>query len=1072
MSEYAQLLRDDAVARGPDVQIVGEIIRRSPSEAQTQALRVLARQSAGQLTVEWNDRTGSPSSVSNLLFVRRSLSAREVWAAFLSVFSSDISRIWGLDANDIALSGETTVGEDLVVLHGERRLLGIPVDGEFVEAFVTTAHSRLGAGVLTRLNVVSDQAPRAMPASARDTWIDSQRAEEIADARWVEVATRNGSIAPRQRTGASLRFECGSECQPYWLVNYRDGAVFQIHAVSGAILAERQERNDLGPLTIQGRPPGSTAGQAIRFRGANVVNTSTGVSLGQTSPIDGTHSFTQSTPVSIGFEGPVGSSNPDRVGRVERQQIVGSMWYAVPFRRSWTPSIESSRNFGSPDAWGQNTDMVGSLPHSTELLYGWLTYWQSLMRNTIGTEITERLAFVMNLSSGVTGVTCGQAISGNFASPAYDPNGSATWGSIDCSGAINDDVNTNFMIDGDSITSTAHEFGHTVNNCTAQSGLGCENANPIFSTPGTRGNLADWRIAVHGSQTEVAANAISNILTRFLYNTPRDGVQYVESWKYVSYDSHVDDFVTASQGAPSQFSCPGTVSCPTSPVPFHCVATDQNFYEAYNAGGLCARSCTSDADCERGLNCMNVALRTGGTASACWYNTRHNRFWDTVGDRLTYMAGWRDALALTLSASGGQANNFSRDLVLGPDSYYTRYQANTALRYEATRAVRSVYDGTGFVAADDFPDFDLHATPVPVHSNSWTILDWGNGSASYPYFQDYSDVDVVLFRGVAGSSYELQSWFMDQVGAPYVAISSLENPATYWDSFGGTLTTPSLPTTGWYAVTLWGAVGPARWQGRIRTVSGSDDFQGSTFAEAMPVADGFPVNAQANWSGDSDMFQIYVRDAGTSLQISTTGVPSGSIYLYTPTGGYYGGYSFSGAAVYNVGSLPSAGHWTWTVVSTAAGSYAYQTTASLSCTGGSGCDKVPAPREVRNWWGDNFAGRLTDTADEHVYTVQLAEAQGVSVSVSDTSAPCSVEILAFAPAEQLRFAGQPVLRWTDGAALSDPAGAAPGAGGYVEAITAGTYEFRIRPTSNSSCGFYRVHFAKSSARRGAIMPAW
>jgi hypothetical protein len=813
------------------------------------------------------------------------------------------------------------------------------------------------------------------------------------------------------------------------------------------------------------------AAQAVRFRGANVVNSSTGSSLGQTSPTDGTHSFSQTTPVSIGLEGPVNASNPDRFGRVERQQWSGSAWVGVPFRRSWTPSAESTRTFGSPDAWLQNSGVPGSLPHSTELLYGWFTYWQSLMRNSVGVETVERLAFVFD-SVAAPGVVCGSTLTGNFASPTPDPNGSATWGTVTCAGGSNDDVQPNFEL---SIVSTAHEQGHTFINCAVQSGAGCANQNPVQLPvgPATRGALSDWRIAIHGSHKEVVANAISTVLTRFYYSLPTlGGYPYSSAWEYISYDSHDDDFVTASQGAPSQLSCPTMVTCPTSPVPYNCVATDQNYYATASTGGLCARSCTTAADCERGLDCVNVALRTGGSAMSCWFDSRNNHFWDNVGDRLAYTAGWRDDLALTLSASGGQSNNFSRDLVLGPDSYYSRYLANPALRYEATRAVRSVYAGTGFVPGDDFPDLEVHATPIPVHSNAWTILDWGNGSASYPYFQDYMDVDVVLFRGIAGSTYELQSWFMDQGGAPYAAIVSVESPGTYWDSYGGSFATSALPTTGWYAVVLWGGTGPTRWQGRIRVVAGSDEFANS-FAEATPMANEYSVDARADWPGDGDMFQIYSRYLGRSLQINVTGIPSGAIYVYTPGGAYYGGYSFyASPATYTVPNINSNGHWSWSVVSSSVGSYPYQTTASIGCPAGTICNDVPEPRETRYWWGDNFADRLTDTSHEHVYRVPLEEAQGVSVSVSDTSAPCSVEIAAFAPPEQLRFTGQPVMRWSDGAALSDPAGAAPGVGGYVEAITAGTYEFRVRPTSNGSCGFYRIHFAKSAVRRGTIMPTW
>ncbi|MEZ4391611.1 MAG: hypothetical protein R3A48_10985 [Polyangiales bacterium] len=70
----------------------------------------------------------------------------------------------------------------------------------------------------------------------------------------------------------------------------------------------------------------------------------------------------------------------------------------------------------------------------------------------------------------------------------------------------------------------------------------------------------------------------------------------------------------------------------------------------------------------------------------------------------------------------------------------------------------------------------------------------------------------------------------------------------------------------------------------------------------------------------------------------------------------------------------------------------------------------------------NLAGRLPNDTYSHDYEVSLEEGDRLSVSVSDTSQPCSATIEVYAPTSQAFSHGQPVMTWTDGAAVSDAAG--------------------------------------------------
>lgn len=222
-----------------------------------------------------------------------------------------------------------------------------------------------------------------------------------------------------------------------------------------------------------------------------------------------------------------------------------------------------------------------------------------------------------------------------------------------------------------------------------------------------------------------------------------------------------------------------------------------------------------------------------------------------------------------------------------------------------------------------------------------------------------------------------------------------------------------------------------------------------------------------------DSFQIHTPTS-TSLEINVSGLTSGTITLYDPTGAYYGNYSITTSpATWYISSLPGAGHWTWTV--TGATSSSYSTTAWLGCGSSSpGCDTAPGTRTVRQTWGDRFAGRLPDSTVYHEYEISLQEGQIASMSLSDTSQPCAGQIEIFAPSNQAHFNNEPVLRWTNGAAVSDISGAVQGVGGSIQAPTTGSYRVRVRTTPGGNCGYYRVHFATtgSSTRLGPVMPTW
>jgi hypothetical protein len=1054
----------------------------SPVRAeQSSALEALAGEAAGSLRVRWDDLRGGPASLDNLFFVRRGVNARTVVEQFFDAHFANIASLWALGGRDeLAVVGETPTGHGVTTVHVERRVGGLPVQGQWVEVQVTTDESRFGAGIVQRLNAAIEAEHASLPPVPRNDWIDATRASRAA---------REG-VEPVHRR---LELACHRGCVPLWVLGYRDGRVVSVHAISGEVLTATETTGHLGPVQILGWPVGSTAAQPIRFRAANVTSTSTGASVGQTSWADGTHSFTASD-LAVSLQGPVGSSNPAARGRVYRDQLVGGVWTSLPLTRAWNAGLNPAQNFGNPDLWAPNSDPNVAFPHVSEILYGWLSYWQYLVGTQVGLEIPDRVAFSLGAAT-LTGFLATQGPSGNYSPAGSGPNGESTWGTVFVAVGAGDDINAAAMTtNGDDIWSTAHEYGHLINACAASPGTGCldlgASAIPLTSRPG----WSDWRAAIHQSHVEPGATALANIVTQFRYDNRRTGVPFDPAWNYASYDSTADSFGTPTQQAPTPFVDCFVSGCPSG---FQCVPSGglHRVSTGTYDGGFCAPLCatwtdpnntpsnfsddvqTFTAACQTGLVCAPRGYAgTPTNLQFCWHNSYLNKFFDTVGDRLTYMTSWLDAMRLTYNAISGQSQNASRDFVLGSDSYYERYTASQTTRYEAMRAVRSVYSGTGFVPNDDFPDIVANATPIPVRSTDGVWVAWGNGSGEWPNFDNFQDVDSVMFRGIAGSQYVITASLLDFPGFyPYIDLWRLNGTSLTYvgGSWTGLYTTPALPQDGWYFVSLWG--GPGRWDATVSVLTGADDFHWSP-DESWPLAHNDTLSGVAS-AWDMDTFHIDVPVSGTSLQFTVGGTLTTYVDVWYRNGTswqYHSTYFLdSSVRTFTIPSVSAAGRWAFILVPTGTG--AYTVNAQIGCATTSACDHSPGVRTVVPSWGDRFAGRLA-ASEVNTFQVTLSERDNVSVAVTDNGDNCRAILDVVPPPEQRHFrdgagAIQPVLSWRDGAASNTLHGDTVAPGAHFEAITSGTYELRVRPKPGFTCPVYRLHVARTTQGVN-LMPAW
>ena len=471
---------------------------------------------------------------------------------------------------------------------------------------------------------------------------------------------------------------------------------------------------------------------------------------------------------------------------------------------------------------------------------------------------------------------------------------------------------------------------------------------------------------------------------------------------------------------------------------------------------------------------------TSPMVQVCWQDQYQNKFFDTVGSRLVSMVGWRQGLRTTFHAVSGQSANPKRDLILGADSYRERYTAGSTHRYEAMRAVRSVYQGTSFVVNDDFPDVLPNAPILPIRGQGWVPIWWGNGQSDYPNSEDMADIDTVLVRGAAGHRFEIEASGLIASTAPAIDLWRVDGatPKFIQSSLTGSLQTSALAVTAWYMVAFVPqSVGS--WQARMRHLTGSDDFSGDV-SEAWPLVHDVALDAQAT-DGDTDAFAFDIPSSalGSSLTL-TINAPFASAI----TVGERLGTSWSSVGTWSV----SAGTATVTVpvgsnvsrfafALSASGDGAYTVRANLACASATApCDVSQAPsRAAVNAWGDRFAGRLDGATNIHEFTIDLAEGDNVSVSVTDNDLACRPRIELFPADVQRHFLDaadvmQPVFVWDDGAPVNHVSADTVGAGGHFEAASAGTYRIRVRPGA-AACPWYRMHIAKVYPSLDA-RPAW
>lgn len=433
----------DALRRGPD----------APDDDQRRALAAMGARSFEALTFAWDRSSRSPGWIYGVGVAIRGGDARQTWERYTRQERDALVALYGPDLLDqaVVLAVTRRMNEDVIALG--RTVGGVPVEGEGLRIAVTRAESRVGAGVIRRIEGRWRRWSLAAPSTPREQWISATAA-----------CSRAGLLGQSDR--GRLLMRCDDACHPVWQVWGDRGRLTEIDALQGTVLAVRDTRNNIGPLRQGTRLVSSSWNVTTsRLRGASITDTA-GNLTSWTDMSTGEHSEITSAQRFVNLAGPM-TAGVWPLGRVDfrPQSSPATVWsYPTP----WMPSTQPSRDFSSPDAWPPN----GQSQQTASLLYGWLSYWQDLVRNQVGASVVDTLSVEWDIPI-VGPFGAGQSTTGDASAPG---SGQDSRGVIFAGANATDTVSAGEA--SGQFPVFAHEFGHTIIGCAAGLGKSCVDPDP------------------------------------------------------------------------------------------------------------------------------------------------------------------------------------------------------------------------------------------------------------------------------------------------------------------------------------------------------------------------------------------------------------------------------------------------------------------------------------------------------------------------------------------------------------------------------------------------------------------
>jgi hypothetical protein len=1012
-AELIALGQASRAARGPRTRWETELAaaRVTPTREHVAAITRLAEASVADFAIEYDSIRGTPGRMDQIGFVRRPLatdanSAVESWKAMLAAHGASLDALYGAHlADELQLVEQLPMGS-LELLRFQRVVAGFPVESDTLDVLVTNEKAPLGPGVVWRIRSSwSTTASRLLAGLSRATLLSEAEAKRL-----VGLAPDEGRAQQRVRCDAD-------RCVLTWFVDAAVDERFAIDAMTGEVVGPYDTKVDASGNVSVGtiRIGSGGAWSTSRLRGARFLRGAT--EIGNTDRTTGAYSNTAVVPWRMTLTGGTTTTGGAwMTGRVDRRTF--DMSTIVEQSTSWNPTNFPNQNFGSPDMWPSSPT---TLQHGTEVLYSWLTYWSDLFR-TSGTGGATISQVADTTSFNVLPVLGPTAPSMYMLNSPVPGSGQSTWAQLLMSWPSDDGNPASSFWMG----ALGHEFGHTIQFCSATAGISCVDDNPGSGLL----RPADWRDfrrQVWGAHKENLPGFLATVLTEWqdVYN---GGSSYFNAdFRYKGYLNTADSFGAILADSAGGVDCTQCGIDPTQccPATTHICRAGTDESPHSNVGGICVRKCTSTAvECQPNENvfeCMDYA--PSPTGKVCWHNDYRNDWYTTVGTRLVFDSEWAPALRSILAAQAGSSGNYTRDFNLGTDSVYTTMADFGVDTLEVTRAVRSASSEPGVTSRDDFTDVGARALPITVTNVNGTSIQWGSGGSSYPQINSVADSDYVMFRGNLGASYVAE---MAPIASPSlagtVAIYRWTPSFTLITSATGaagafvSATTGGLPATDWYVVRFGGASGSGTYTARIKLASSTADDYLATNGEAYPLVTGVMQGGQLT-AVDTDRFQIFVRTA-TSLSVATTGSPAPTVDVRNSAGTLL----VTGTGSATLPSASAGAYYYVDVRDTTNVARSYGVTATLGCAG-SNCDDLSGATTypVRNAWGDRFGGRLPAGGSTASYTVTLQANENAVFSLADNSnTTCRLALDLIPPPALTYFNNQPAFRWNDLTWDNDP----------------------------------------------------
>ena len=1031
----------------------------------------------------WDDGTGRLAGLRDLGMRRRGLSAVDLASEFLRTYEGPLSRLTRISDREEFTISAVEPDEDVTLVEARHTLDGVPVLGSQLLLYVSGPAHYFGPGLL--LEVLVDLVPVPRDLEPPVDLIPAEEIPVLAELALLDAGRRDVDLGAFSEPELVVCCTGHTPCHYAWMTSgVADGVGVhvEIDAYGGEVM-------DLRDLVVHAAGEGD-----LKYWG----------------------------PVAYDQDGHIPLGGPD--GDVELPWMYGSIWDYCSGETCWT-YITDTDSDGHYDGDGGNSGWwIGMVSREQSGGRGRVErvkeaggeqrcdapVYRSAQLFTAGDDETWTWGDAEQRIAGLGYYWMNYGISAYEYETLEVPElikmevtpGGGTGSEVRCEGDI---FHVHSMAGGGDDYRHyvwTHELGHTVLDCATDAGAGCVRTGhgyrfeEAFSEGGADLSALWLTKGRHLSSLGVPYRAYTPDYVWGGSDTA-PGDDYIDDYELVQRPCAAG--VQCASGDCRVYGHPhiGDPGDPGDDVFTRCYCADDEDCEAGETchNGWCRVACAhGDHQACRDHFSMdsNVYCYDNGADDFCWFHAYfNNRMLVNAWNRFRLHVGWERGIRYVYKAMAGvdETTTFQEDAA----SHYEKLRAKASWeKLEAARAFASVK-----------PTFS--AWPDDLTTNYWVASHIRSDGTNYEQaglplcqgcdlqFNYAGDTDYVGFRARPGESYRV--WVDETAPNVDACLSIYEWSSAHtlvardddhcfdWVDGGSDLTWAGSASGGWYQVRVsnqnWGT---GAYRLRIEMVD--DDHAdwggwGDGFQDAEPIAHEQWVYAEN--VGESDYFKVYVPDDPAITEIEVTAHPGASLYLdWGGTEDAWPQQVDQGWGVLAYELPPAQRGWYYVYAGGAPPGWLF---VQLRC-GAQACDGEDdfgarmAPYHLGLDWGNTIAQRLHDGADEDWYSVDLEEAEHLSVNAYGPDIyTCRPALELYADEEQPYYncdgtcsvpslAGTPqyLIRQVGFGANYDSSNL------HLVSDKAGTYYVRVTSGDGQACSAYVLSVGKTSF--AATQPLW